>query len=134
MRISDWSSDVCSSDLEVLERRVFVAPLIGIGQGAVQGLFQIGGEHRGGLLLFQGALQRVLVAARKVNHLGHLGLRHFVSVHAAHADATTLNVQHDPGRLVTIRSEEHKSALRSLMRISYDVYSIKKQNIYTITE
>src|SRR3546814_11080091 len=70
MRISDWSSDVCSSDLEVLERRVFVAPLIGIGQGAVQGLFQIGGEHRGGLLLFQGALQRVLVAARKIYHLG----------------------------------------------------------------
>src|SRR3546814_4585336 len=28
-----------------------------------------------------------------------------------------------------LRSEEHKSELQSLMRISYDVFSLKKQNI-----
>src|SRR3546814_4874057 len=35
MRISDWSSDVCSSDLDDRQRRAFIEPHLGIGFGAL---------------------------------------------------------------------------------------------------
>src|SRR3546814_4187363 len=34
------------------------------------------------------------------------------------------------GLLITVRSEEHTSALQSLMRISYAVFCLKKKKIY----
>src|SRR3546814_6934467 len=98
MRISDWSSDVCSSDLILLARNFcgilagkdheFPAaqstrsPNIGAGAGWVAILYV---------------------------RLGQPGI-------ILHED-----VHHQP------RSEEHTSELQSLMRISYAVFCLKKK-------
>src|SRR3546814_4096520 len=89
MRISDWSSDVCSSDLtlrDLLMNRTifwFVDPayLIAILVAAMLTMFYV-------------------------------------------------RYRHPPERQLDIadRSEEHTSELQSLMRISYAVFCLKKQN------
>src|SRR3546814_8389394 len=128
MRISDWSSDVCSSDLglvvgnallEILDRRR-------VGPGpAVEGLRawrqvqqdrhpEIGHDHVDGDELAEQVginrehlLHRCLVGASPDPAAGNRG-------HAA------------PG--LASRSEEHTSELQSLMRISYAVFCLKKKN------
>src|SRR3546814_7344330 len=116
MRISDWSSDVCSSDLEGFAR----AHAVGEGnEGDSDGQSERGvlgdqsletGRH----VIELGARD----AGRDVDHQGHV-LRV--------ADDLT-----DAGRVVHgVRSEEHTSELQSLMRISYAVFCLKKKNITT---
>src|SRR3546814_3378205 len=89
MRISDWSSDVCSSDLEVFERGEFMLLGTGERQGPVQCLFQRARKRchtlyasldrvadtqkdtlPGRLIAFHGALQRMLVLPCEIDHLG----------------------------------------------------------------
>src|SRR3546814_1410681 len=103
MRISDWSSDVCSSDL--------------VGQqGRVPGRLQVVDQllHQGdelglGLLLFDVAEDL-------------LGIAHLVAVaQRPQHDALAARLQHHR------RSEEHTSARQSLMRISYAVFCRKKK-------
>src|SRR3546814_9523607 len=124
MRISDWSSDVCSSDLpagvgalavvdveegaDLGQDRVETARLV-----AVRGLHgiavhRVARPHHLAALALDGADQR-----RQV--LGHL-----VDAHPAD--------QCQAARLVLRRSEEHTSELQSLMRISYAVFCLKKTN------
>src|SRR3546814_1241043 len=106
MRISDWSSDVCSSD-----RQHLVADLGGR-------LVEADREAAGGraVLLREVGGERVRVFVEQ-------------EVHPA------LAVDRDRPGLVAQRSEEHTSELQSLMRISYAVFCLKKkkkvrQNIY----
>src|SRR3546814_1391648 len=98
MRISDWSSDVCSSDLRAGE-------IVVADQGGPQwggwlptegGLFVI--EYRGGLNDYPD--QRY----PRVSH-------DIVQTFRDHKG----------------RSEEHTSELQSLMRISYAVFCLKKK-------
>src|SRR3546814_7682339 len=104
MRISDWSSDVCSSDL--------VADLVGFAE-----------RHRDALGAGAGG------AADAV----HVGLRHVRQVEVddvadlLHVDAAGRDVSRDQDRQPTLRSEEHTSELQSLMRISYAVFCLKKK-------
>src|SRR3546814_1848952 len=117
MRISDWSSDVCSSDLEGLGGAGVDGAVDGRRSGAVarqlveeeardrHRVFRLGEA----LLLHQG------VALQPVHELGagggdHLGLRE-------------VDVGVDEAR----RSEEQTSELQSLMRISYAVFCLKKK-------
>src|SRR3546814_2939051 len=120
MRISDWSSDVCSSDLGVSASDVeIVDPPVDsidyhimpvamfVGQAAMdqppdQGFAQVGRHDT-----FD---PRAVQTAR-----GQLALHEADDV-AAFA--------HPPQR---IRSEEHTSELQSLMRISYAVFCLKKK-------
>src|SRR3546814_3233291 len=112
MRISDWSSDVCSSDLGLRQHRPVVERerRIGADHGdagkprrdfdrlrlgervgdVARGL--PGGEERSG--------ERLLVDMRGAGFEGQSGGR----------------------------SEEHTSELQSLMRISYAVFGLKKKN------
>src|SRR3546814_1849140 len=131
MRISDWSSDVCSSDLDlVLEHAGDVAVPLGgdpdLALGPLRPLAQLPHfrvvpadavqhgqvawvEHPGlGAEVLQDALcfQRQLAA---------VGLRPQRAVQ-----------QQDAGR-VRARSEEHTSELQSLMRLSYAVFCLKKK-------
>src|SRR3546814_5844508 len=132
MRISDWSSDVCSSDLAaILEaaagrghhrvlhraRQKMQCPAPGIALVVDVALHD--GEHRAravGLDLRDFAEQRRNVGVTGVGQItAHLGFRM----------TTTRQLADD------LRSEEHTSELQSLMRISYAVFCLKKKkNIY----
>src|SRR3546814_7550382 len=105
MRISDWSSDVCSSDLVVIGRelaRKFEKALrqLDADRGKL-------GRHRPFGLALQAkarAHQWRSVKGKKAGGLQHI----FVDCFAD-------------------RSEEHTSELQSLMRISYAVFCLKKK-------
>src|SRR3546814_1336117 len=97
MRISDWSSDVCSSDLER-------------------------GDHD--RRAHAGALRLALcnLVNRRVCGLDRrLQCQRFDAVAAVRIDAAVFQCRPLP------RSEEHTSELQSLMRISYAVFCLKKK-------
>src|SRR3546814_7040745 len=110
MRISDWSSDVCSSDLS-LGRQIF---------GKILGrLLEARGEL--GILL----IDQILVD-RDLGLLRGLNLQFFVDQVAEHLLAQPLLFL-GAELQVRVRSEEHTSELQSLMRISYAVFCLKKK-------
>src|SRR3546814_4814426 len=112
MRISDWSSDVCSSDLnaDVCNALEGHEPTIGEGHRNLCQRLQIGACHI-----------RQADGDRKtpVTLEDHSGI--------ASADGGGNSVLNDLGS----RSEEHTSALQSLMRISYAVSCLKKKHTMT---
>src|SRR3546814_10626785 len=115
MRISDWSSDVCSSDL-------------GHDRDAIV-LFHHGIIDRIGRRLreFDGVgIERVAIAhSGGERPVGGLEDRAAMGEHrVAHPRGAE---QEDAG----VRSEEHTSELTSLMRNSYDFFCLKKKNITT---
>src|SRR3546814_1727401 len=99
MRISDWSSDVCSSDLAWAAQPLDVGPY-------KQLLIDVGQVERYGLVI--GHAEFSLLVSRK-----------WRCVQGGYAWFPTA---------VCWRSEEHTSELQSLMRISYDVFCLKKKN------
>src|SRR3546814_10019349 len=108
MRISDWSSDVCSSDLAA--GRAGTALVAAVDVPTVEdGLHLVAGQR---LELEQRLGHPVQVVHVLGEHLARLFLR-FLD------DAADL--------LVDQRSEEHTSELQSLMRISYAVFCLKKK-------
>src|SRR3546814_5354734 len=110
MRISDWSSDVCSSDL----RKARVVEEVATFH-----------EHRE-------APEQRLVGRRDVDVLAVARLVEVVRRMARQPRARALGHGAEPfvGRH---RSEAHKSELKSLMRTSYAVFCLKKTNTnYTI--
>src|SRR3546814_7424970 len=123
MRISDWSSDVCSSDL----RGPFVAtpssPQRLQRQGArVLHLLQREGRLDGGDVVdaCQLGLQKALVGgevARRDPQQVVAGAGHQVALQH-------LGIGADLGLEAVERSEEHTSELQSLMRISYAVFCL----------
>src|SRR3546814_8556540 len=120
MRISDWSSDVCSSDLIGLhrlraqrrQRRMVVA---------------VGADGDALFLHLANLVPGEIAAQMLVDRTGgdEEGERQAGLFHARPAFG-------EAGR-----SEEHTSELQSLMRISYDVFCLKKKtqtkNIYRIS-
>src|SRR3546814_9002784 len=119
MRISDWSSDVCSSDL-IGERRVYNRTPV--GEPAVLQLDSVGF-----------LVEHVLRAGRNLDVLGHI----IADLQIRDATATDLGrIKCGAGiqncrRFAEERSEEHTSELQSLMRISYAVFCLKKKNKIT---
>src|SRR3546814_9981756 len=98
MRISDWSSDVCSSDLAEL----------------------------GGIALIAAPLNRRTLYPRYFMVAPHDsgGRRHRRPLPSSRSEMTVpIRARSRPGP----RSEEPTSELQSLMRISYAVYCLKKQ-------
>src|SRR3546814_8388810 len=104
MRISDWSSDVCSSDL-FFQHAVDHADKDDDAEiGVVPAVDEHRDERRRGIALWRGdagddRFQRFLDADPRLGAGEH-----------------------------GIRSEEHTSDLQSLMRISYAVFCLKKKN------
>src|SRR3546814_9844755 len=116
MRISDWSSDVCSSDLlgHIEAGLAGHAEDLGIRQLAAEGHH---GVMEGHVLAALGLLQR-----------GHRGAR---SDHAFRAQHRQF-LEYQPQLAIFLqqgldRSEEPTSELQSLMRISYAVFCLKKK-------
>src|SRR3546814_1249273 len=121
MRISDWSSDVCSSDLlsagsaPVLLTPVETAGLCDIASGADAKRWASDYLDRSQVRPVDARLSEALAAPSDL------------STARALADVACLS----PSRLREIvcrRSEEHTSELQSLMRISYAVFCLKKKN------
>src|SRR3546814_1457142 len=114
MRISDWSSDVCSSDLRVGEQ---------VGARALAQQFdhfarcRREAAHRAAHRLAQRAGDDV----DAVEHALDLG-----RAAAGGADEAGRVAFVDVDQRV-VRSEEHTSELQSLMRISYAVFCLKKK-------
>src|SRR3546814_3001594 len=108
MRISDWSSDVCSSDLiGALQARVAKGGGFGVRRIARKPTARVGvGEELRQMLVEFGI------------HRDDRGDRRFQDLLAIRG--------HRQRR--ELRSEEHTSALQSLMRISYAVLCFNKQN------
>src|SRR3546814_5239968 len=118
MRISDWSSDVCSSDLiEADQPRAIARGKFGkpadrdhrVEQGHVGAI----GQRR---WLLGGADDADLLAERAREILDD------------HRDDRLLDILAERDlHVIGERSEEHTSELQSLMRISYAVFCLKKK-------
>src|SRR3546814_3334432 len=106
MRISDWSSDVCSSDL--VTRHPLIANLL-----LPPFIF---------ILLYRVPfdMPRSWRRERSLVHLTNLTL-------VAVLGGLGLALGYDRVAAVQGRSEEHTSELQSLMRISYAVFCLKKK-------
>src|SRR3546814_5704366 len=116
MRISDWSSDVCSSDLLAALEGAFELRKLPRVVGAL-GLDRIvDGDHLGGVVL----------GCRHFEHVGQVVLA--LRVVAGQALQPALERHRVGGKDAGVRSEEHTSELQSLMRISYAVFCLKKKN------
>src|SRR3546814_3048869 len=130
MRISDWSSDVCSSDLPLRDQE---------GAGKV--------GQRTALLLRQfermDQAQPVDDAVRDLGgddlllqRVGGDGVG-FLLPHRGREGLGQFGVHAGVGGKVSMldgRSEEHTSELQSLMRISYAVFCLKKKNTKSTTQ
>src|SRR3546814_9819454 len=112
MRISDWSSDVCSSDLLAARRG-------GLPRPTVRNARRRGHDPRasGRCARRNGLLEQLSQRRRRQQRRRPAPPR----------DARARLAYHAAGRRDE-RSEEHTSELQSLMRISYAVFCLKKKN------
>src|SRR3546814_7758432 len=143
MRISDWSSDVCSSDLDEARALAGVSRAGRLPGGGVDASYQrrrlADAERPGGQPREGDALRLGAEASWEVDLFGRVRR----GVEAAEAEvggaeallraaraAVTADVAGHYFELRGSRSEEHTSELQSLMRISYAVFCLKtkKQN------
>src|SRR3546814_6275356 len=124
MRISDWSSDVCSSDLVAVDPQRHVGDRADLqGDTALDDAVEEGRILYDAYAVAQAARVQVVQAGPDVGSPDQLAaVRH-------HQQASPLG---DPeGRREVrggaARSEEHTSELQSLMRISYAVFCLNKK-------
>src|SRR3546814_3405352 len=121
MRISDWSSDVCSSDL--LVKREFGQILVRV----VRSRRSSDGLVRRQEPPHQGETDHPRRGGDEAN------VGDFENAETLHPRLTHDSVDDEVGRRSDQgRSEEHTSELQSLMRISYAVFCLKKKTQYTI--
>src|SRR3546814_10076033 len=117
MRISDWSSDVCSSDLGPSQQRrhnqadALARPRRGEAQHVLRAIMPkvmplVSAEHHA--VIGKQTGPRYFAAVRPPRRAERLGL---------------LGLSRPPDR-----SEEHTSELQSLMRISYAAFCLKNTN------
>src|SRR3546814_4447628 len=115
MRISDWSSDVCSSDLNCApvnpRRRSRLEPTYGESCGT-----KLLAQRAGRLLTSPPAFPNILPSEQLT------------------VKESTCRENRGFGmQQRSIRSEEHTSELQSLMRNSYAVFCLTKKNKHKIT-
>src|SRR3546814_1098986 len=113
MRISDWSSDVCSSDLSAGTEAASYTELLHVRRRFI---------HKEALRSATALVTNAVLATRDQRIWGEAGT-------ACASDSTKVGAWDQ--NLMAERSEEHTSELQSLMRISYAVFCLKKKMIYT---
>src|SRR3546814_1353254 len=122
MRISDWSSDVCSSDLRVLPIVVKAHDPVDPAAGQ-RGQTHFLARHFRPLVL---AAADVDQRSRRIAAVEIIARSIFEI--AVRSEEGECGEAHIPGDLAA-RSEEHTSELQSLMRSSYAVFCLKKKKI-----
>src|SRR3546814_7030029 len=130
MRISDWSSDVCSSDLSILHRASFTVSAARLDQLPAPTTAEVCfvGRSNSGKSSAINVLtnQRRLAFSSKTP--GSTRLINLFGIPDPVEPGAFLGFLVDlPGYGYASRSEEHTSELQSLMRISYDVFCFKKK-------
>src|SRR3546814_10855985 len=115
MRISDWSSDVCSSDLGLRPQRVYTglkglaSTMWCIGKETGNGMTDADLEHSHPVP----GLDQALPALEQMQHWTRVI-----------GSAQQMILEYS-ARQMAKRSAEHTSELQSLMRISYAVFFLK---------
>src|SRR3546814_1663675 len=123
MRISDWSSDVCSSDLLAQRLQAFlllhaeVLLLVDDQQAEIPERNRLAEDGVGADDNLHPALGEVRLRLGRL--LGADQARELGDAHRQAGEALLEGA---------VRSEEHTSELQSLMRISYAVFCLKKNN------
>src|SRR3546814_2172771 len=144
MRISDWSSDVCSSDLAYAQARHRRPPGLGLVLGYRAGPDRPARRHdlrpsarrrrSGARVRIPPRASRPLDrsdAGRDLERGGDRDTGTRRSGPGAHnLRRSTMPVEINELNATTRRSEEHTSELQSLMRISYAVFCLKKKTNY----
>src|SRR3546814_9746274 len=150
MRISDWISDVCSSDLRAGGVRVDCETVLAAGDLEQDPAGRDRTDHLrhdvGHHVLEREAVagpqaeghRRVEVRAGDMPERIHAGQHGQAEgqchAHVADAELVSVGPDHVRGQYrrsaASQRSEEHTSELQSLMRISYAVFSLKKKTPY----
>src|SRR3546814_1482900 len=117
MRMSDWSADVCSSDLNDAKRHGKTCP-------ELDGQKDFPIDARLGRAIAQGEGGGDVEDGKTGDHGEGPGQRR------THMMAEKTGEGHPRWRSLChgLRSEEHTSELQSLMRISYAVFCLKKNN------
>src|SRR3546814_10508880 len=124
MRISDWSSDVCSSDLtkqdfssagDKLKRHIYDYALT---DSKVERQFVKELDTSSDVVVYAKLPRGFLIPTP----VGHYNPDWAISF----KEGTVKHIY-----FVAERSEEHTSELQSLMRISYDVFCLKKKKKYS---
>src|SRR3546814_1295436 len=105
MRISDWSSDVCSSDL------------VASDPGSQLDAIVVTATKRAGGVNVQDVATAITA----------LGTEQMERMHLRDISEVGFKA---PNVILEGRSEEHTSELQSLMRISYAVFCLKKKKIH----
>src|SRR3546814_5375388 len=129
MRISDWSSDVCSSDLIRIglggcdmASSYFLPRLVGASLAAE--MILTGRFIDAGRALSAGLVSEIVDEDELLDRgIALAGEMLATSPHGLRLSKQALN----------LRSEEHTSELQSLMRISYAVFCLKKKKIKQTT-
>src|SRR3546814_7398545 len=107
MRISDWSSDVCSSDLLTI----------------INDILDVSKAEVGMIDLYEEEVDLREVIASGLRLIGPRARDGMIDLQTDYDEPLSM-VTADTRRL---RSEEHTSELQSLMRISYAVFCLKKK-------
>src|SRR3546814_6504889 len=142
MRISDWSSDVCSSDLDAKGLALARDLLDALEQAQVFTAAEVDSIADG--LRYRPLRSRLIASARarlgsvrrKLLTTPHDGEPHGIQRPGVAGVTVVVLTYHRPDGLNALlasiaaqdrRSEEHTSELQSLMRISYAVFCLKKK-------
>src|SRR3546814_1849310 len=118
MRISDWSSDVCSSDL---------TPSIEAANRAIaQRRNTFASAAAPPVFRYTPLPRRTAHDPRDLHQAFRLRRTRRRRLHAGSTERRVVGVR-SRRTAATLRSEEHTSELQSLMRISYAVFCLKKK-------
>src|SRR3546814_10336118 len=132
MRISDWSSDVCSSDLISNNARLALAQdavfapagnALGVAEGTIVCRSSLTSPDNGCV-----PFNRIGIGTASQEGLDYVLGNPFRN-QKFQQDVFAANLSFDAFELPAgpVRSEEHTSELQSLMRISYAVFCLKKK-------
>src|SRR3546814_9468278 len=119
MRICDWRSDVCSSDLHGAFRRLNIQPVVIVAARRVSATDRAADRPA----------ETGCLRGRGAGRLDDRRARDWCRVQLRNAGLRRIEQGRDQEVRAGLqrRSEEHTSELQSLMRISYAVFCLKKK-------